>query len=406
VAKRKREKPYRNGDCVLGRRGSKWIVDIRAKGAKRQRPELSVNPGETPQQALDRFVETRKAAQHVQASYSVGDLWDLWLKERARDKLRNDIYEANWVSLRVKFENCCPTLLEPEDFRSYAETRFKAGLSPWTVNTELSRLRACLRWAFKARKIHLLPETWVCSQGEHRSKVLTIAEAKALVAGAYRGDPHVWLFTVIAFNTGARHTAILDLTWDRIDFLRGTINFAENLPKDPMSKAWKKGRAIVPMNQMVRAALETAYEGRQSKYVIEHGGRRLKSVREGFAMAVARAGLGILIPAPSKTNPKRFRVETDITPHTVRHTVITWLEGKVDDARRAQLVGHGDVDTTRKVYTHSPAEMLTEAVSYLDLDFAPLPRIAHEAAGLQVEEGAKSAKSVPAGQDGRTGHIS
>jgi integrase len=61
------------------------------------------------------------------------------------------------------------------------------------------------------------------------------------------------------------------------------------------------------------------------------------------------------------------------TPHTIRHTVASWLEDRVGDARRAQLLGHGNVETTRRVYTHSSAEMLTEAVSYLD--FAPLPRI-------------------------------
>jgi integrase len=398
VAKRKREKAYRNGDCTLGRRGNKWIVDIRVKGAKRQRPELEVGADETPQQALDRFAEARRAVQKQQASYTVGQLWTEWLRERAADKLSNDIYEANWVALGPKFASRTPDLLTAQDYRDYAQSRFDQGRSPWTVHTELVRLRACLKWAAETHLISRRPKVWTCAPGKHRSKVLSLCEARQLVAGATQGDPHIRLFVVVAFATGARHTAILDLTWDRIDFVRGLIAFDEDLPRDPMSKSWRKGRAIVPMNRAVRAALELAYEARQSNYVIEHGGRRLKSVREGFAMAVGRAGLGILVPAPSKKDPKRMRVETEITPHTIRHTVASWLEDRVGDARRAQLLGHGDIDTTRKVYTHSGAELLIEAVSYLDLDFAPLPRIAHSEVELQDGEGVKSAHSVPPGQ--------
>ena len=160
---------------------------------------------------------------------------------------------------------------------------------------------------------------------------------------------------VVAFATGARHKAILDLVWDRVDWIHGTLQFDDEPKRDPMSKSWRKGRALVPMNRAVRTALEVAYEGRQSKYVIEHGGRRLKSVKSGFANAVDRAGL------------------QGITPHTIRHTVASWLEDRVGDARRAQLLGHGNIETTRKIYTHSGAQLLEEAVGYLD--FAPLPRL-------------------------------
>ena len=176
MAKRKREKAYRNGDCTLGRRSDKWIIDIRVKGAKRQRPELDVRAGETPEQALDRFAEARRAVQKQQASYTVGQLWSLWLSERARDKLRNDIYAANWVALGPTFSPRSPDLLASEDFRKYAEARFAAGKSPWTVHTELVRLRACLKWAAGTRLIDKRPLVWVPSPGKHRDKVLSLTD--------------------------------------------------------------------------------------------------------------------------------------------------------------------------------------------------------------------------------------
>jgi len=46
--------------------------------------------------------------------------------------------------------------------------------------------------------------------------VLSLEEAPALVA-ASKSDPHIHVFIVIVFGIAVRHTAILDLTWDRVD---------------------------------------------------------------------------------------------------------------------------------------------------------------------------------------------
>ena len=107
---------------------------------------------------------------------------------------------------------------------------------------------------------------WIPRPGKSRDRVLSIEEAKLLVKGVGAGDPHVGLFVELAFATGARHGAILDLTWERVDFVRGTIQFDEDLPPDPMSKSWRKGRATVPMNRGARKALEVAFAGRQTPY--------------------------------------------------------------------------------------------------------------------------------------------
>jgi len=358
---KQRREVYRNGDCALGCREGTAVADYRDEGGKRRRARLNVSFSDTvaAQAALDRFAEARRAVQKQQASHSIADLWRLWLAERAADKLSNRIYDANWVALAPFFGNRTPALLNAQDYRDYAQKRFDLGRAAWTVHTELVRLRACLKWAAETQLIPKRPKVWVPRPGRHRDRVLSIVEAKALVEGALKGDPHVYLFVVILFATGARHVAVLDLTWDRVDFVRGTIQFDEDLPPDPMSKAWRKGRATVPMNKTVRAALETAYAGRQGRFVIEHGRKRLKSAKDGFAAAVARA-----------------KLEGKVTPHTIRHTVATWLEAKaVDDRRRAQLLGHANPIMTDK-YTHSAPELLGAAVSLLDAEFGPLPKLA------------------------------
>lgn len=380
MAKPKR-KSYSNGGITLGERNGEATADFRDENNKRRRVRLGVPLVDLPaaKTALDRFAASRRAALDVQRQYTVGDLWSLWLAEREQDGFNNRIYNFNWVALKQMFENRAPLQLEAQDFRDYARSRFDDKIKPSTVHTELSRLSSCLKWAFETRKLPVRVKVWVPSPSKPRERVLSIQEAQRLVKGAEQGDPHIHLFVVLAFATGARHGAILDLTWDRIDFKNGVIQYDEDLPPDPMSKSYKKGRATVPMNNSVRLALEVAFRGRQTDHVIEHGGRRLRSIKDGFAAAVVRAGLGKYVPAPTEANADNMRVETDVTPHTIRHTVATWLDAvKVADGRRAQLLGHSDERTTRMHYTHASHELLQEAVDQLDVAFAPLPRIGLE----------------------------
>jgi len=365
VGKQRKREAYRNGDVTLGERDGEAVAAFGAEGArKRIRLGVRISDEAAAKAALDRFADARRAVKKQQESHTCGKLWELWLAERSADKLSNATYEMNWQALKPHFANRQPLLLSAQDFRDYALQRFALGRSSWTVHTELVRLRACLKWAAETHLIERRPKVWVPRPGASRERVLSNSEARLLVAAAGAGDPHISLFVLIAFATGARHMAILDLTWDRIDFAANTIQFDEDVRPDPMSKAWKKGRATVPMGSAVRAALQRAHAGRTCEYVIEHGGRRLKSVREGFANAVARAGLAGGHP------------DGPITPHIIRHTVVTWLDAReIATKRTAQLVGHKDERTTKKVYTHASHELLREAVDALDEAFAPLPRI-------------------------------
>jgi integrase len=404
---RKRRQRYSNGDITLGRRGREAVAEFKDHEGSRQRVRLGVpfTDVAAAKAALDDLAEKRRAVQKQAASYRVADLWRLWLKDRRADGFSNAVYDANWVSLEPVFGHRDPTLLETQDFRNYARDRFKLGRKPWTVHTELVRLRACLSWAADTRLVPFKVKVWVPTPGKGRDLVLTFEEARALVNAATLGDPHISLFVVLAFATGARHMAILDLTWDRIDFEAGTIQFDEDLPPDPMSKAWRKGRATVPMNRAVREALELAHRGRQTNFVIEHGAKRLKSVREGFFNAVVRAGLAKRVPIEGKTG--EFEYATDITPHTIRHTVATWLdEAEIADKRAAQLLGHRNEGTTKRVYQHTSHSVLGQAVEALNLAFAPLPKIGHELVPDPVENPSEEGNSVPVGQGEQPSGIS
>lgn len=352
-------KPYANGNIRLGRSSGHWTADFDLLGKRKRKRLLPLSaPEDDARRRLDQFADALRAVQKQQASYTIGALWGLWLAERAKDGLSNKIHDAQWKALGAAFANRSWEQLTTDDCRDYARTRFEAGVAPATVHTELSRLRSCLHWSEAERKIAYSPKVWVPPPGRPRDRVLSPEEAMKLIRAARAGDFHIGVFTVLLFATGGRHSAILDLTWDQIDFERGVIDLEDNLPPDPMHKTWRKGRAAVVMSAMARAALTEAYDARASDYVVEHGGRRLKSCREGFSAAVARAGLS-----------------DDITPHVIRHTVATWANGKVQTAFTAQLLGHRDEGTTRRVYTHADAETTRPVVEVIEAQLSALPEL-------------------------------
>ena len=64
---------------------------------------------------------------------------------------------------------------------------------------------------------------------------------------------------------------------------------------------------------------------------------------------------------------------------TIRHTVLTWLDERhVETRRAAQLAGHKDERTTKKISTHSSPDVLKGAVDILDDAIEPLPKIEHK----------------------------
>ena len=113
--------------------------------------------------------------------------------------------------------------------------------------------------------------------------------------------------------------------------------------------------------------------------------------KDGFKNAVERAAKVCATLGRYETHPTTGEqvFETDVTPHVIRHTVVTWLdERNVASKRTAQLVGHADERTTKRVYTHAAVEVLREAVDVLDEPFAPLPRIALTEVNSGEQQGA------------------
>jgi len=165
--------------------------------------------------------------------------------------------------------------------------------------------------------------------------------------GAAVETPHLKLFIILAIATGGRTTALLELTWDRVNFAEGWIDLGtpgEIGADDITHKGYQKGRAKVAMNDMSRAALADMYDWRMSDHVIEWAGRPIRSVKKSFARAAKSAGL------------------EGVTPHTIA----TWCaEDGIEMQEIARLLGHKRATTTEAHYAKPDARASKKAASVL-----------------------------------------
>jgi hypothetical protein len=119
----------------------------------------------------------------------------------------------------------------------------------------------------------------------------------------------------------------------------------------PGRKATKKRRGQCPIPAKLRPHLIRAKaKGGAMGYVINRDGKSLGDIKKGFAAAVRRAGLD------------------DITPHTLKHTAISWrLDAGVSIWDVSKLFATS-VKTIEKTYGHSSPEAMRNAADKMVRD--------------------------------------
>jgi integrase len=321
------------------------VSDWRIKLYRGKYAAVRSNGGQTERFSLrtsDLGEAKRRLADHdkTPTGNTVGELVASYLDDKDKTAIRAVDLRGAWKQAESTFGHLRPDQITRDLCRSYRDQRYEAGRKPNTVRKELEVVRAALNFHKKGGSaVFELPQP-----PPPKERYLTREEARGLLK-ACRRFPHVRAFIALSLATAARQSALLELTWDRVDFARRRITLSLGDSKDQD----RKRRATVPMNRRAYLYLRVLQASATCPHVIEWGGHRVLSVKKGFAAACERAGL------------------SDISPHVLRHTAASWMAEKgVDMFRISKFMGHTNTKITEERYAKLHPDFLSDAADALD----------------------------------------
>lgn len=260
---------------------------------------------------------------------TVRDCWTVYEAKHVRTIASPVTAEYSWRALEPFFGDMLVSDVT-EKVEAYVDLRSRA-VKPSTIRRELVTLRACLRWCADGTKrkpiISAAPAIGLPVEGDARDRWLTQDEIARMVAAAEEEGRDAQMFLHLALETAGRKQALLDLTWDRVDFETKVIHL-----RDPAKRETKKRRASVPISSALLPVLE-AHRGTGKLFGGFDAYRAVQRVAK-------RAGV------------------VGVSPHVLRHTAATHM------ARRgvplwivAKVLGNS-ILMVEKVYAkHAPDDL-------------------------------------------------
>lgn len=280
----------------------------------------------------------------VQKRTTINDIIEAYLEEKKEKPSIRSMRDC-WSTkkepnrpLKSFFGSLRPDQITKGLCRDYFQRRINAEVSGATVRKELGIIRQAIKWNNPSAH----PEIELPPSSPPKETYITKEQYKTLLAACER--PYLRLFVKIAIGTAGRKTAILELTWDRVDLDRARVILSKG-------KDTNKGRATVKINKQLVEALREAKKDAICDHVVCHGGHAVKSIDKGFREAAKAAGL------------------KDVTPHTLRHSAAVWMaEAGIPMPEIAQFLGHSNMNTTFRVYARFSPDHLSAAADVLEVN--------------------------------------
>lgn len=268
------------------------------------------------------------------ASWTVGRLMQGYLASISHKPSHGRRQDA-WKAMRPFWDDVEPGLIGESMCRAYRKTRQVADA---TARYELLQISTALKWGRREGRIAAAPPVWLPPTPERQQRHLTQAEFERFFAGV-RAD-HAKVYVMLGLYTLARPSAMLELTWNRVDFMRRQIDF-----RPPGRAQTAKKRVVAPISDDLLPVLQKAYDARTCEYVVERGGKKVGNIKKAFQAASERSTV-------------------HATPYTLRHTGAVWAaEAGVSMAEISQLMGHDDDRTTSKFYARFSPDYLRGAAN-------------------------------------------
>ncbi len=251
---------------------------------------------------------------------------------------------AEFIRLSIKYwleffgEQCVGDVASiplQEDFHQWLRAK---GQVNTTINRNLAVGQAAINRAWKRGEIKSCPHIGMLEKGhqEPRGRPMEVNEIRRMIEGA--PSEHMVDFIYWMLGTAARPAAIIELTWEQVDFENGIVRL------NPAGrKQNKKHRPTVKLPPFLKERYYNNGVHPRSGPVISYHGKPLKSVRTAWRRTRAKVGL-----------------DKAVNPYSLRHTAARWMrkEGVPAWDVSAQL-GHKsrEFSMTERYAAYSPDHM-------------------------------------------------
>ena len=233
------------------------------------------------------------------------------------------------------------------DIMGYLASR--SGYSARSVARQLSTYRRFYRYCLMEELVRQSPTENIASPfiGRPLPKCLTEDEVEALINApdtttALGVRDRSMLETL--YGAGLRTSELISLTVNSVSLQNGWVRLTGKGAKE----------RLVPLGEYAVEWLETYLDGHRMRilnnktsndlFVTKRGGRM---TRQAFWMNIRKYS-------------QIAGIESELTPHTLRHSFATHLLNNGTDLRTIQqLLGHSDLSTTQ-IYTHVSKQRLTD----------------------------------------------
>ena len=206
----------------------------------------------------------------------------------------------------------------------------------------------------------------------NKKKVTPLTDEEVSKLLIDRKNTRNYLYYLLSVYTGARIGEVLGLSWDDIDFKNNVIHIRHSLKVNKITNkheigATKTGKCRdVPLLPKVASAIKQ-HKIKQVEEKLQIG-QSYNSNNMVFCDVVGEYLKLKYMYDELKKTIKRLKVGTDVTPHTLRHTFVSQMisAGNTSIALISNIVGHTDITTTLKTYSHLMPNDTQEAFKALE----------------------------------------
>ena len=359
---------------------------------KRKMPDGKVRHflGQTAKECEDKYRQALvdfNARQTASALFEnvAADWWDDYQKRIKAGTGKT--YEAHYRRCLAAFSGRQMKEITPGMVDNFGQKLKAAGRAESTIKNARSVLSLIFRfWCLRDNEVYNPVSVVRAPKGAPKKERLPPTPAQiALVRAHPEGfGLCAWLF----MYTGCRLGEVVALQWQDVDFAEGWISVAK-------SASWKGGGVRistpktrnsvrkVPLLDPLRAVLEPR-RGRPGDYILSGGPEPLTDGQYHHLWLEYCKALGMVQPSESGERYRAKRRERDakgirplkelppvvrpaVTAHQFRHEMASAMyEANVGELEAQKLLGHADISTTRKIYTHIREQQLQNATDQLN----------------------------------------